>query len=155
MKTLDTYDAIGRLYSTRRQPDPRLAARLHALIGGDSTVLNVGAGTGSYEPVRSGGGAERGTVPNLAGRRVGVSSEGALACSFALRLAAPRRLAAALAAAAPSEDTTTLLPARFGTVPRSAPPPLRTGRVQRRHVALIFRGTFGELPNTNYTANES
>jgi SAM-dependent methyltransferase len=51
---LDTYDAIGRLYSTRRQPDPRLAARVHALIGGDSTVLNVGAGTGSYEPVRSG-----------------------------------------------------------------------------------------------------
>jgi SAM-dependent methyltransferase len=52
--TLETYDAIGRLYSTRRQPDPRLAARVHALIGGDSTVLNVGAGTGSYEPVRSG-----------------------------------------------------------------------------------------------------
>jgi SAM-dependent methyltransferase len=52
--TLDTYDAIGRLYSTRRQPDPRLAARLHASIGGDRTVLNVGAGTGSYEPVQSG-----------------------------------------------------------------------------------------------------
>jgi SAM-dependent methyltransferase len=51
--TLDTYDAIGRSYSTRRQPDPRLAARLDALIG-DGTVLNVGAGTGSYEPVRSG-----------------------------------------------------------------------------------------------------
>jgi SAM-dependent methyltransferase len=50
---LYTYDAIGRSYSTRRQPDPRLAARLDALIG-DSTVLNVGAGTGSYEPVRSG-----------------------------------------------------------------------------------------------------
>jgi len=51
--TLDTYNAIGRSYSTQRQPDPRLAARLDALIG-DSTVLNVGAGTGSYEPVRSG-----------------------------------------------------------------------------------------------------
>jgi SAM-dependent methyltransferase len=51
---LDTYDAIGRSYSARRQPDPRLAARLNALIGSDSTVLNVGAGTGSYEPVRSG-----------------------------------------------------------------------------------------------------
>ena len=51
---LDEYDAIGRSYSTRRQPDPRLAARLDALIGCDSTVLNVGAGTGSYEPVRSG-----------------------------------------------------------------------------------------------------
>jgi SAM-dependent methyltransferase len=51
---LDTYDAIGRSYSTRRQPDPRLAARLDAWIGCDTTVLNVGAGTGSYEPIRSG-----------------------------------------------------------------------------------------------------
>jgi SAM-dependent methyltransferase len=51
---LDRYDAIGRSYSTQRRPDPRLAARLEALIGCHSTVLNVGAGTGSYEPVRSG-----------------------------------------------------------------------------------------------------
>jgi SAM-dependent methyltransferase len=51
---MDTYDAIGQSYSTRRQPDPRLAARVAALIGPDTTVLNVGAGTGSYEPVRSG-----------------------------------------------------------------------------------------------------
>jgi len=52
--TFETYDAIGRSYSTQRRPDPRLAARLEALIGCDGTVLNVGAGTGSYEPVRSG-----------------------------------------------------------------------------------------------------
>jgi len=52
--TSDTYDSIGRSYSAKRQPDARLAARLHALIGYESTVLNVGAGTGSYEPVRSG-----------------------------------------------------------------------------------------------------
>jgi SAM-dependent methyltransferase len=52
--TSDMYDAIGRSYSTRRQPDPRLAAPLHALIGHDSSVLNVGAGTGSYEPARDG-----------------------------------------------------------------------------------------------------
>ena len=51
--TLDAYDTIGRSYSTRRQPDPRLAARLHALIGCESTVLNVGAGTGSYEPAQN------------------------------------------------------------------------------------------------------
>jgi SAM-dependent methyltransferase len=51
---LDTYDAIGRSYSTRRRADPRLAARLEALIGCHGTVLNVGAGTGSYEPIRSG-----------------------------------------------------------------------------------------------------
>ena len=54
MMPVDTYDSIGRSYSTQRQPDPRLAAQLDALIGADSTVLNVGAGTGSYEPVRSG-----------------------------------------------------------------------------------------------------
>ena len=44
-----TYDTIGRSYSTRRRSDPRLAARIGALIGCDDTVLNVGAGTGSYE----------------------------------------------------------------------------------------------------------
>src|SRR5687767_14783696 len=54
VRMLDTYDAIGSSYSTRRQPDPRLAARLDALIGSDGTVLNVGAGTGSYEPIRTG-----------------------------------------------------------------------------------------------------
>ena len=54
MTTYDTYDAIGRSYSTQRQPDPRLGARLDAVIGRDSTLLNVGAGTGSYEPLRRG-----------------------------------------------------------------------------------------------------
>jgi len=44
--------------------------------------------------------------------RAGMSPSGALACCFALRVAAPRGLAAALAAAAPSEDIPTLLPAR-------------------------------------------
>jgi SAM-dependent methyltransferase len=49
----EIYDTIGRSYSARRQADPRLAAQLDALISSDSSVLNVGAGTGSYEPVRS------------------------------------------------------------------------------------------------------
>jgi SAM-dependent methyltransferase len=48
------YDAIGRSYSSQRHPDPRLAERIDACIGRESTVLNVGAGTGSYEPIRSG-----------------------------------------------------------------------------------------------------
>ena len=52
--TSETYDVIGRSYSTRRRADPRLAARLDASIGCDATVLNVGAGAGSYEPVRGG-----------------------------------------------------------------------------------------------------
>ena len=54
MTSLETYDAIGRSYSKRRRSDPRLTARLDTLIGCDSTVLNVGAGTGSYEPTRKG-----------------------------------------------------------------------------------------------------
>jgi SAM-dependent methyltransferase len=52
--TADSYDAIGRAYAMQRRADPRLAERIHALIGTDATVLNVGAGAGSYEPVRAG-----------------------------------------------------------------------------------------------------
>jgi SAM-dependent methyltransferase len=45
------YDLIGRGYSDIRRPDPRIAARLEAALGDARTILNVGAGTGSYEPV--------------------------------------------------------------------------------------------------------
>ena len=45
-----TYDAIGHGYAAVRRPDPRIAAHLHAVLGDARTVLNVGAGTGSYEP---------------------------------------------------------------------------------------------------------
>jgi SAM-dependent methyltransferase len=45
-----TYDRIGRGYATCRRPDPRIAARLHAALAGCRSVLNVGAGAGSYEP---------------------------------------------------------------------------------------------------------
>lgn len=44
------YDDIGRSYGRARIPDPRIAARIHAGLGDAVTVLNVGAGTGSYEP---------------------------------------------------------------------------------------------------------
>lgn len=44
------YDEIGRDYAIRRREDARLAARIHAALGDARTVLNVGAGTGSYEP---------------------------------------------------------------------------------------------------------
>jgi SAM-dependent methyltransferase len=44
------YDQHGRTYAIHRRPDPRIAARIHAALGGARTVLNVGAGTGSYEP---------------------------------------------------------------------------------------------------------
>lgn len=46
------YDSIGINYAARRQPDPRIARAIHAALGPAQTVLNVGAGTGSYEPPR-------------------------------------------------------------------------------------------------------
>ena len=45
------YNTIGRGYSERRRSDPRIAARLMAALGDARTVLNVGAGAGSYEPM--------------------------------------------------------------------------------------------------------
>jgi SAM-dependent methyltransferase len=44
------YDQIGRTYGATRKPDPRLAALLLEALGDARSVLNVGAGTGSYEP---------------------------------------------------------------------------------------------------------
>jgi SAM-dependent methyltransferase len=44
------YERHGRTYSQHRRPDPRIAARIHAALGDARTVLNVGAGAGSYEP---------------------------------------------------------------------------------------------------------
>jgi SAM-dependent methyltransferase len=45
------YDSIGINYAQLRKPDARIAAAIHAALGPAATVLNVGAGTGSYEPV--------------------------------------------------------------------------------------------------------
>jgi len=44
------YDALGHGYAVRRRADPRIAARVHAALGSARTVVNVGAGAGSYEP---------------------------------------------------------------------------------------------------------
>jgi len=44
------YGSIGAGYALIRQPDPRIAAEFHAALGDATTVLNVGAGAGSYEP---------------------------------------------------------------------------------------------------------
>ena len=46
-----TYDRIGLGYATSRRPDPRIAAMLHGALAGCRSVVNVGAGAGSYEPV--------------------------------------------------------------------------------------------------------
>jgi SAM-dependent methyltransferase len=44
------YERHGRTYASHRRPDPRIAARIHEALGDARTVLNVGAGAGSYEP---------------------------------------------------------------------------------------------------------
>jgi SAM-dependent methyltransferase len=44
------YDAIGRTYTATRATDPRIAARIWSALGDARTVVNVGAGTGNYEP---------------------------------------------------------------------------------------------------------
>lgn len=44
------YERDGASYATVRRPDPRIAAVVHAALGAARTVVNVGAGAGSYEP---------------------------------------------------------------------------------------------------------
>ena len=44
------YETHGRGYARRRRADPRIAAAIEAALGDARTVLNVGAGAGSYEP---------------------------------------------------------------------------------------------------------
>jgi SAM-dependent methyltransferase len=44
------YDKGGRFYASQRRTDPRIAAQVHAALGASRTVLNIGAGAGSYEP---------------------------------------------------------------------------------------------------------
>jgi len=45
------YASIGQVYSFYRQPDRRIMAHIDRALGAARSVLNVGAGTGSYEPV--------------------------------------------------------------------------------------------------------
>ena len=44
------YDIIGNNYAELRKPDHRIAGIIELALGSAQTVLNVGAGTGSYEP---------------------------------------------------------------------------------------------------------
>jgi SAM-dependent methyltransferase len=50
MPSAQLYDAIGATYTVTRRTEPRIAARIWAALGDARTVLNVGAGSGSYEP---------------------------------------------------------------------------------------------------------
>jgi len=44
------YASIGLDYAQLRKPDPRIASMIDVALGDARTVINVGAGTGSYEP---------------------------------------------------------------------------------------------------------
>jgi len=44
------YDTIGAEYALTRREDPRVAALIRGELGDARTIVNVGAGTGSYEP---------------------------------------------------------------------------------------------------------
>lgn len=44
------YDVIGRRYAQVRRPDARLESAIWSALGAAESVVNVGAGTGSYEP---------------------------------------------------------------------------------------------------------
>src|SRR5919197_5931233 len=50
ISSVQLYDTIGATYSVTRRTEPRIAAQVWAALGDARTVLNVGAGTGSYEP---------------------------------------------------------------------------------------------------------
>jgi SAM-dependent methyltransferase len=50
---MTVYDRIGRSYRTTRRADPRIAAQVAAALAGMTSVVNVGAGTGSYEPAET------------------------------------------------------------------------------------------------------
>lgn len=47
---MSTYDRIGVGYTDVRRPDPRIAAQIHAALGPAQSIINVGAGSGAYEP---------------------------------------------------------------------------------------------------------
>jgi SAM-dependent methyltransferase len=50
MPSAQLYDTIGATYTVTRRTEPRIAAQVWAALGDARTVVNVGAGTGSYEP---------------------------------------------------------------------------------------------------------
>jgi SAM-dependent methyltransferase len=49
-RPVEPYDAIGHGYASRRRQDDRIAERIRRALGSAGSVVNVGAGAGSYEP---------------------------------------------------------------------------------------------------------
>jgi SAM-dependent methyltransferase len=49
-RTASDYDDVGRSYAATRRPDARIASALRNALGDASSVVNIGAGSGAYEP---------------------------------------------------------------------------------------------------------
>lgn len=50
MSGAPAYDRVGLNYAEHRRADPRIAERIRNALGDARSVVNVGAGSGSYEP---------------------------------------------------------------------------------------------------------
>lgn len=50
MPTHPAYETLGMTYSATREEDPRIAGLIRAALADAASVVNIGAGTGSYEP---------------------------------------------------------------------------------------------------------
>jgi riboflavin synthase alpha subunit len=50
VRNASDYDEVGRRYVATRRPDPRIASALRHALGDASSVVNIGAGSGAYEP---------------------------------------------------------------------------------------------------------
>jgi SAM-dependent methyltransferase len=57
VRGVELYDRVAATYTGTRRPDPRIAAAIDEALGDAGSVVNVGAGAGSYEP------AERDVIP--------------------------------------------------------------------------------------------
>src|SRR4029434_10325368 len=73
MSGVKLYDTIGATYTVTRRTEPRIAARVWAALGDARTVLNVGAGRGSYDASRRGVNAVEHSHRMRARRRAGAA----------------------------------------------------------------------------------
>ncbi len=48
--TSANYSIVGQHYADFRRPDPRIAKLIHKELKNEQSIINIGAGTGSYEP---------------------------------------------------------------------------------------------------------
>lgn len=67
------YDTIGKGYAGRRKPDRRIALAIEVALGDAQTVINIGAGAGSYESAQRHTVAVEPSATMIAQRRPGAA----------------------------------------------------------------------------------